>query len=113
MASTTYRPAGRALLLVLCLSLWCATDVNARLSNVVTDWIVASQVVAAFVGAHEGTTTQWYALLSVAIYNSVVTGNLSLVHRVIQRQACHAQLLIIGFTGVCPCVDHHVSTTGL
>lgn len=74
MGVTVYRPVARALLLVLCLGNWCPAYVNARLTNVVTDWIEAPQQVAAFVGAHEVTTSRWYALVSVAIYNSVVTG---------------------------------------
>lgn len=74
MAIANHRPAAHALLFVSCLSLWCTTHVNSRLTNVVTDWIEATQEVVTFVGAHEVTASRWYALLSTAIYNSVVTG---------------------------------------
>jgi hypothetical protein len=62
------------LLLLVASSLFAASPAAARLDNVVTQWINATQYVVATTGAHNVSSSRWYALTAFAIHNAVVTG---------------------------------------
>lgn len=62
------------LLLLVAGSLLAATPADARLDNVVTQWINATQYAVATTGAHNVPSSRWYALTAFAIHNAVVTG---------------------------------------
>ena len=47
---------------------------EARLSNVVTDWIQAMQTRVAATGVHNVPASRWYAQTALAIHNAVAAG---------------------------------------
>jgi hypothetical protein len=62
------------MLLLLVASSLLASPAEARLDNVVTQWINVTQYVVATTGAHNVPASRWYALTAFAIHNAVVTG---------------------------------------
>jgi hypothetical protein len=50
---------------------------EARLSNVVTDWINATQERVAVLGVHNVPASRWYAQTALAIHNAVAKGGAS------------------------------------
>lgn len=51
-----------------------ANPAEARLNNVVTDWINATQARVAVLGVHNVPASRWYAQTALAIHNAVAAG---------------------------------------
>lgn len=68
------RPSTPALLLLVGV---LSIGAEARLTNVVTDWINATQAQVAVLGVHNVPASRWYAETAVAIHNAVVKGGAS------------------------------------
>ncbi len=61
-------------LLVIALALTLSSTVDARLTNVVTDWVNATQARVAALGVHNVPASRWYAQTALAIHNAVAAG---------------------------------------
>lgn len=67
-----FRPALNILALLAVTTLTHTAD--ATLTNVVTDWINATQVRVAATGVHNVPASRWYAQTALAIHNAVSQG---------------------------------------
>lgn len=62
------------ILLIALASLFVASPAEARLTNVVTDWLNATQASIAVLGVHNIPASRWYAQTALAIHNAVAAG---------------------------------------
>lgn len=59
---------------MIVLAMMLATSADARLTNVVTDWVNATQARVAVLGVHNVPASRWYAQTALAIHNAIVAG---------------------------------------
>jgi hypothetical protein len=63
-----------ALIAILALTSTLTLSAEARLTNVVTDWVNATQARVAVLGVHNVPASRWYAHTALAIHNAVAAG---------------------------------------
>jgi hypothetical protein len=61
-------------MIMMVLTIMLATSAEARLTNVVTDWVNATQARVAVLGVHNVPASRWYAQTALAIHNAIVAG---------------------------------------